>query len=64
MRLDRETEMKMDVVILFFVFILVLVYLFLRLIKFYLWTGCRRIEAIELTWKDIDQQNEMLFLEM
>jgi len=32
------------------------------LIQFYLWTGCRRSEAAELTWDDIDWQNKFIYL--
>lgn len=35
---------------------------FLRLVKFYLWTGCRRTEAIDLLWDDVDLENELLNL--
>jgi integrase len=35
---------------------------FLRLIKFYLWTGCRRTEALDLVWNDIDTQSNLINL--
>lgn len=35
---------------------------FKRLIKFYAWTGCRQIEAIELIWDDIDFENDIIYL--
>lgn len=35
---------------------------FHRLVQFYLLTGCRRTEAIELTWNDIDEQSNVLYL--
>jgi len=34
----------------------------LRIIRFYLWTGCRRSEATELTWEDVDGQNGQIYL--
>lgn len=33
-----------------------------RLLQFYLWTGCRRTEATDLTWDDIDWQNQQIHL--
>jgi integrase len=35
---------------------------FRRLVCFYLWTGCRRTEAVDLTWKDVDWQNGVVYL--
>lgn len=35
---------------------------FKRLIRFYLWTGCRRNEATDLTWDDVDYQNRIIYL--
>ena len=35
---------------------------FLQLVKFYLWTGCRRTEATDLTWLDIDWENSFFYL--
>jgi integrase len=35
---------------------------FKRLVLFYLWTGCRRTEAIELLWNDIDWEGGVLYL--
>jgi integrase len=35
---------------------------FKRLIKFYAWTGCRQIEAIEMIWDDVDFANDVLYL--
>ena len=35
---------------------------FRRLIQFYLWTGCRWTEAIDLTWGDVDLQNRLIYL--
>jgi len=35
---------------------------FKRLVCFYLWTGCRRTEALELKWSDIDWQHGVLYL--
>jgi len=34
----------------------------LQLVKFYLWTGCRRSEAIDLQWDDIDSLNGLINL--
>ena len=35
---------------------------FKRLVQFYLWTGCRRTEALNLTWQDIDREANEFFL--
>jgi len=35
---------------------------FKRLVNFYLWTGCRRSEALDLTWSDIDWHAMVLYL--
>ncbi len=35
---------------------------FKRLVRFYLLTGCRRTEALELRWDDIDWQHKVLYL--
>ncbi len=33
-----------------------------RLIQFYLWTGCRRTEATDLKWNDVDLPNGQVYL--
>jgi len=35
---------------------------FRRLTQFYLWTGSRRTEAVELKWDDVDWENEVIHL--
>lgn len=35
---------------------------FLNLIKFYIYTGCRRIEICQLQWKDIDLKNKLILI--
>jgi len=35
---------------------------FRRVIQFYLWTGCRWTEAMELKWDDVDWQNQVFNL--
>jgi len=35
---------------------------FLRLVKFYIWTGCSRIETLELKWNEVDSLNKLIYL--
>ncbi len=35
---------------------------FFEIVMFYLWTRCRRTEASDFTWKDIDWENGLLYL--
>ena len=35
---------------------------FRKLTQFYLWTGCRRTEAVDLIWKDVDWLNGVIYL--
>jgi len=35
---------------------------FKQLVQFYLWTGCRRTEPLELLWSDVDRKSNEVFL--